>query len=807
MTDILADYLNEQRDQAYLLLRRYVDTGKKFLLRSDLLEIVDQLSSEEYTSDLYHSPLWETMHTAQEAAIELPYMYVAVRPRIGYWNYLRFHVEAVDVQQVTTSEFLAFKERLAQGESHADNNHWPLEIDLYPFNREFPKLKESRSVGQGVEFLNRRLSSELFQNLDNGDRRLLEFLRVHQVKGRQLMLNRRIKEVSELRSAIRRANEYLQRQPKTAEWDDVSDRMQELGFEMGWGRTAARMRDTLHLLSDILEAPGPAHLEEFLARIPMIFNIAILSPHGYFGQANVLGMPDTGGQVVYILDQARALEKEMYRRLDEQGIDLDPQIVIISRLIPEAHGTTCNQRLENVAGTRNARILRVPFRDKNGEIIPQWISRFEIWPYLERFALEAERELQAELGDCPDMIIGNYSDGNLVASLMSRRMQVTQCNIAHALEKSKYLYSDLFWKDNEEHYHFSCQFTADLIAMNTADFIITSTYQEIAGTKDSVGQYESYSSFTMPGLYRVVDGINIFDPKFNIVSPGADPNIYFSFSQKKRRLKGLHEGLQSLVFGDGNGTPCRGQFEDDSKPIIFTMARLDRIKNINGLVDWYSRNERLRDVANLFIVGGHLDPNKSTDYEEREQIFGLHEMMNTRELEGIVRWVGFQSDRNVVGELYRFIADHRGVFVQPALFEAYGLTVIEAMTCGLPTFATCYGGPSEIIEHGVSGFNINPNQGDKAADMIADFLEECNRNPQVWDDISKNALDRIESHYTWRLYGERMMTLARVYGFWKYVTNLERAETRRYLEMLYSLQYRRVANSIVRENPTPVGTA
>jgi Glycosyl transferases group 1 len=30
--------------------------------------------------------------------------------------------------------------------------------------------------------------------------------------------------------------------------------------------------------------------------------------------------------------------------------------------------------------------------------------------------------------------------------------------------------------------------------------------------------------------------------------------------------------------------------------------------------------------------------------------------------------------------------------VQPALYEAFGLTVIEAMTCGLPTFATNKGG-------------------------------------------------------------------------------------------------------------------
>ena len=42
----------------------------------------------------------------------------------------------------------------------------------------------------------------------------------------------------------------------------------------------------------------------------------------------------------------------------------------------------------------------------------------------------------------------------------------------------------------------------------------------------------------------------------------------------------------------------------------------------------------------------------------------------------------------------------------------------------------------------------------------------------------------------WKIYAQRLMTLSRVYGFWKYVTNLERAETRRYLEMLYGLQFR-----------------
>ena len=43
---------------------------------------------------------------------------------------------------------------------------------------------------------------------------------------------------------------------------------------------------------------------------------------------------------------------------------------------------------EKIHGTEDCRIVRVPFRDRSGEIIPDWISRFQIWPYLESFADE-----------------------------------------------------------------------------------------------------------------------------------------------------------------------------------------------------------------------------------------------------------------------------------------------------------------------------------------------------------------------------------------------------------------------------------
>ncbi|OYV76460.1 MAG: sucrose synthase [Chromatiales bacterium 21-64-14] len=788
------ELLHERRESVFMLLHRYLGLGRPFLLHSDLWDEFQRFCESTEGAPMCDSALARIISSAQEAALEAPWIYLALRPGVARWIYLRFHVDSMEYQEIRVSEFLAFKERLLAGRTFTDP--WTLEVDLGPFNREFPKLKEARSIGRGVEFLNRRLSSQLFQELGKGDQRLLDFLRVHQVRGRQLMLNGLIRDVSELRRALRRAEDYLATESPEADWERVGHTLHSLGFEPGWGASAERMRDTLNLLTDILEAPEPGNLERFLGRIPMIFNIVILSPHGFFGQSKVLGLPDTGGQVVYILDQVRALEKEMRRRIAEQGLDTEPQILVITRLIPEARGTTCDERIEPIIGTEFARILRVPFRGSDGNVIPHWISRFEVWPYLEGFAAESETELLAELGGRPDLIVGNYSDGNLVATLLAQRLHVTQCNIAHALEKPKYLYSDLYWQQNESQYHFSCQFTADLIAMNATDFIIASTYQEIAGREDGQGQYESYSTFTMPGLYRVVNGIDLFDPKFNIVSPGADSNIYFPYTDHGRRLTGLHTEIRELVFGAAR-PGARGVFSDPEKPLLFTMARLDRIKNITGLVEWFSNDPALREQVNLLVVAGHVDAAESSDREEQEQIARMHELMDHHGLDGQVRWLGIHLDKNMSGELYRFVADQHGAFVQPAVFEAFGLTVIEAMASGLPTFATRYGGPLEIIEHGRSGFHIDPNHGEEACQVLTDFFDRCAKEPGHWERMSTGAIDRVRSRYTWELYAERMMTLSRIYGFWKYVTNLERDETRRYLEMFYTLQFRPLAQAVL----------
>jgi len=794
MTDPLKRFSAEHRDPFFQLLERLFATGRTVLLRSDLLRVFEQVAREYVHLSLAESPLHDLVKPGQEVLLRAPWVLIALRDGPGRWRYVRIHRETLVPEAIPVEEFLRFKEHLILPEE--DEILEPPELDFAPFGRGFPKLTEARSIGQGVSFLNRKLSSDLFSDEGEGRERLHEFLGLHAMDGQNLLLVAAFPSVAGLQGALRSAREILERLDPATPWANVAERMAGLGFAPGWGDTVSRATETMGLLVDILEAPSPDALERFLARIPMISRLLVLSPHGYFGQDDVLGLPDTGGQVVYILDQVRALEREMRERLARQGVAVEPQIVVVTRLIPEARGTTCNQKLERITGCLSTRILRVPFRKKNGEVVRRWISRFEIWPYLERFAREVEHEVVAELGGRPDLVVGNYSDGNLVATLISQRLGVTQCTIAHALEKTKYLLSAMHWREMEPQYHFSCQYAADLIAMNSSDFIIASTYQEIAGTADTVGQYESYQTFTMPGLLRVRDGIDVFDPKFNIVSPGADADVYFSFREDARRMHSLVPRIEELVLGREVEGDVRGTLEDRNKPLVFTMARLDRIKNLTGLVDWFGSSERLRRGANLLVVGGSIAPEACGDREEREQCERMHELLDRHGLDGQVRWVGRRLPKLLAGELYRWVADRRGVFVQPALFEAFGLTVIEAMASGLPTFATCYGGPSEIVEPGRSGFLLDPDRGSDGAESIADFLERCAAEPGLWDRLSAGALARVDERYTWRRYAERTMTLARIYGFWKFVSKLERQETVRYLEMFYRLQFRPLAATV-----------
>ncbi len=782
------------------LLRR--EGSHRYLLRNDILNAFSTFCQDQEKNADYarNSALGRLIYYTQELILEYESLYLIIRPQIARQESYCI-VDDLTVEPLTKQELLDVRDRYV-------NHYHPeegdvFEIDFQPFYDYSPIIKDSKNIGRGVDFLNRYMSSKLFQDPSQWLTAVYNFLSLHSYNGVPLLINGRIKNQQQLSNQVKRALEFVGGLPQNKPYEDFQFDLQDLGFEPGWGNTAGRIQESLNILDELIDSPDNKGLEAFLSRIPMIFKIVLVSVHGWFGQEGVLGRPDTGGQVVYVLDQARSLEKQLEEDIELAGLKhlgVQPKVIILSRLIPNNDGTRCNERLEKVHGTENGWILRVPFRENNPDMTQDWISRFEIWPYLETYAIDAETEICAELEGKPDLIIGNYSDGNLVAFLLARRLNVTQFNVAHALEKSKYLFSNLYWQDLESNYHFSIQFTADLIAMNAAQCIISSTYQEIVGRPDSVGQYESYQNFTMPDLYHVVNGIELFSPKFNVVPPGVNENIYFPYTQQEDRIPNRVEQVEELLFYKEDESQVFGKLDDPKKRPLFSMARLDRIKNLTGLVECFGRSPQLQEHCNLILVAGKLHTSETTDNEEKEEIEKMYRLIEEYNLHGKIRWLGVRLPKSDSGEVYRVIADHEGVFIQPALFEAFGLTILEAMISGLPTFGTQFGGPLEIIQDQVNGFYINPTNLAETAQKILDFVQKCDVNPELWQEVSQKAIQRVYSSYTWKIHTTKLLSLARIYGFWNFTSKENREDMLRYIESLFYLIYKPKAKALLEEH-------
>jgi sucrose synthase len=784
------------------LIAEFGVTGKRYLLRNEILQTFAEscriLQKPPYF--FRSSRLGELIHHTHEVLLEDNNLWMILRPRIARQMILRLSNDLSSVEPMPPEALLDLRDRLV-------NRYEPgiLEIDVQPFYNLDLTIQDPRSIGEGLACLHRYLASELGKDPIQWSQSIFEVLRHHHYGGMSLLINERIQSGEQLRQQVGEATGLLHHRPGQSAYETIHLELQSLGFEPGWGNTVAHACETLELLARLLHNPDSGVLEALIARIPATFKVVLISIHGWVGQDGVLGRPETAGQVAYVMDQARHLDIKLTHEIQRCGLDtfgIKPHIIILTRLIPDCDGTQCGLPLERLQGSENAWILRVPFRDASASVVQHWISKFDLWPYLEGFAYEAEQALLARFQGKPDLMIGNYTDGNLVAFLLARRMKVPHCFIAHALEKPKYLFSDLYWQDLDPNYHFSLLFTADLIGMNAADFVVASSYQEIMGTPETTGQFESYQCFSMPQLFHVVNGIELCSPKFNVVPPGVNERAFFPYDRVQERSAADSDRIIDLLFTRAD-SQILGHFEDLEKRPIINFAPVNAVKNLSGLVECFGRSPDLQSRCNLIILTGKLHSHEGVNTEEVGEIETLHHLIEQYQLEGHIRWIGMPLSSADVGESFRVIGDRQGIFVHTARFEPFGLTVLESMTCGLPTFASQFGGPSEIIEDGVSGFLINPTNLEETAKQILHFLDRCDVDPQHWEIFSKRAIHRVQDRYSWDIHTTKLLALANLYWFWHQISPHNREALFRYLELLFHFIYKPRASGLLEAgNPT-----
>lgn len=144
-------------------------------------------------------------------------------------------------------------------------------------------------------------------------------------------------------------------------------------------------------------------------------------------------------------------------------------------------------------------------------------------------------------------------------------------------------------------------------------------------------------------------------------------------------------------------------FAHPERPIVLAVARPVRKKNLSAILQAFAGDPQLQEMANLVILAGQHD---HASGEEREVLDDLHMLAAQPALRGKVA-LPASHDGSDLAAVYDMAAEG-GVFVNPALHEPFGLTLIEAAAAGVPVVATCNGGPVEILATLGNGLVIDP---------------------------------------------------------------------------------------------------
>ncbi len=430
--------------------------------------------------------------------------------------------------------------------------------------------------------------------------------------------------------------------------------------------------------------------------------ISLISLHGLIrGHDPELGRDaDTGGQVKYVLEAARELANQPNVR----------EVELLTRQIIDPKVDDAYAQLEESI-SENAKIVRIPFGPK------RYLRKEALWPYIEMFIDQTLSHFKRN--GLPDLIHGHYADAGLAGAQLSRLLHIPFVFTGHSLGRVKRQRLSLGKADAtalEKKYKFGTRIEAEEIALETAAMVVTSTNQEVEQ------QYALYDHYV--------------PSRMEVIPPGVDLSL-FAPRQAGWERPGIANDLSRFL-------------RDPEKPMILTLARPDERKNLEMLVRVFGESEALRERANLVMVLGTRDDLRDLPKAQQAIINDILYLIDRYDLYGQVAYPKTHVPSDVP-ELYRLAEELKGVFINPALTEPFGLTLLEAGATGLPIIATNDGGPRDIIANCGNGLLVDPLDQEAIEHALLRALTE----PERWVEWSGRGIEGTREHYSWANHANR----------------------------------------------------
>ncbi len=226
------------------------------------------------------------------------------------------------------------------------------------------------------------------------------------------------------------------------------------------------------------------------------------------------------------------------------------------------------------------------------------------------------------------------------------------------------------------------------------------------------GRVDGWVATSEDGRANLLDTHPVDAGKVHVVNYGVD------FSKISRdRSAGLRVreefgiGREKIVIGMlGRMTPRKGH------TVLFKAA--------------FSILREERDRVVFLVVGGP---------SEGEAAYGefLEETVVNMGLRENVVMPGHRED-------VRDMLSAMDIYVLPTDKESFGISLLEAMSNGLPVVATAVGGPLEVVEDGESGILIPPRDPGRLAEVLLQLI----RDPGLRERLAEGAMRRVKERFS-----------------------------------------------------------
>lgn len=432
--------------------------------------------------------------------------------------------------------------------------------------------------------------------------------------------------------------------------------------------------------------------------------LLLISIHGLVrGHDLELGRDaDTGGQTKYVLDLARSLAES-----DEiEQVDL-----VTRRIVDPDVSDDYSQPVEQISD--KVRIIRIDAGPDD------YLPKEQLWDHLDSFMDNLLNWLNDQ-PRMPDLVHSHYADAGYVGVRLSNLLSVPLVHTGHSLgrDKRKRLLARGLSRDEiEQTYNILRRIDAEEEILANADLVVTSTHNEIE---------EQY------GLY------SYYDPeRMTVIPPGT--NLEQFHPPAKGEQIAFKQQLDHFL-------------KEPGKPLILSLSRPDERKNILTLIEAYGESEELQKRANLLIVAGVRDDIADLEKGARTVFKNILLLMDNYDLYGRIA-IPKSHRAEEVPDIYRLVTLCKGVFINPALTEPFGLTLLEAAACGVPIVATENGGPVDIIANCECGELVDPLDKEEITQALLKYLTDH----EAWECASRNGIEGVQKHYSWQAHAKNYL--------------------------------------------------